>query len=167
VPLSAQKINPCLWFDTEAEEAAKFYCSVFKNSRISKVSRYVNEGQEIHGKPAGSVMAVEFELDGQKFAALNGGPQFKFDEAISFQLHCKDQAEVDYFWDKLSAGGKEVACGWLKDRFGLSWQVVPGVLYDMLMDPDQEKVKRVTKAFLRMKKFDIAALKRAFDGGQL
>jgi predicted 3-demethylubiquinone-9 3-methyltransferase (glyoxalase superfamily) len=167
VPLSAQKINPCLWFDTEAEEAAKFYCSVFKNSRISKVSRYVNEGQEIHGKPAGSVMAVEFELDGQKFAALNGGPQFKFDEAISFQLHCKDQAEVDYFWDKLSAGGKEVACGWLKDRFGLSWQVVPGVLYDMLMDPDQEKVKRVTKAFLRMKKFDIAALKRAFDGGKL
>jgi predicted 3-demethylubiquinone-9 3-methyltransferase (glyoxalase superfamily) len=167
VPLSAQKINPCLWFDTEAEEAAKFYCSVFKNSRISKVSRYVNEGQEIHGKPAGSVMAVEFELDGQKFAALNGGPQFKFDEAISFQVHCKDQAEVDYFWDKLSAGGKEVACGWLKDRFGLSWQVVPGVLYDMLMDPDQEKVKRVTKAFLRMKKFDIAALKRAFDGGQL
>jgi predicted 3-demethylubiquinone-9 3-methyltransferase (glyoxalase superfamily) len=167
VPLSAQKINPCLWFDTEAEEAAKFYCSVFKNSRISKVSRYVNEGQEIHGKPAGSVMAVEFELDGQKFAALNGGPQFKFDEAISFQVHCKDQAEVDYFWDKLSAGGKEVACGWLKDRFGLSWQVVPGVLYDMLMDPDQEKVKRVTKAFLRTKKFDIAALKRAFDGGQL
>jgi predicted 3-demethylubiquinone-9 3-methyltransferase (glyoxalase superfamily) len=140
---------------------------VFKNSRISKVSRYVNEGQEIHGKPAGSVMAVEFELDGQKFAALNGGPQFKFDEAISFQVHCKDQVEVDYFWDKLSAGGKEVACGWLKDRFGLSWQVVPGVLYDMLMDPDQEKVKRVTKAFLRMKKFDIAALKRAFDGGQL
>ena len=167
MPLSAQKINPCLWFDTEAEEAAKFYCSVFKNSRISKVSRYVNEGQEIHGKPAGSVMAVEFELDGQKFAALNGGPQFKFDEAISFQVHCKDQAEVDYFWDKLSAGSKEVACGWLKDRFGLSWQVVPGVLYDMLMDPDQEKVKRVTKAFLRMKKFDIAALKRAFDGGQL
>lgn len=167
MPLSAQKINPCLWFDTEAEEAAKFYCSVFKNSRISKVSRYVNEGQEIHGKPGGSVMAVEFELDGQKFAALNGGPQFKFDEAISFQVHCKDQAEVDYFWDKLSAGGKEVACGWLKDRFGLSWQVVPGVLYDMLMDPDQEKVKRVTKAFLRMKKFDIAALKRAFDGGQL
>ena len=165
MPLSAQKINPCLWFDTEAEEAAKFYCSVFKNSRI-KVSRYVNEGQEIHGKPAGSVMAVEFELDGQKFAALNGGPQFKFDEAISFQVHCKDQAEVDYFWDKLSASGKEVACGWLKDRFGLSWQVVPGVLYDMLMDSDQDRVKRVTKAFLRMKKFDIAALKRAFDGGQ-
>ena len=164
--ISTQKINPCLWFDTEAEDAAKFYCSVFKNSRIGKVSRYVNEGQEIHGKPAGSVMAVEFELDGQKFAALNGGPQFKFDEAISFQVNCKDQGEVDYFWDKLGAGGKEVACGWLKDKFGLSWQIVPGVLYDMLMDPDQDKVKRVTKAFLKMKKFDIAALKRAFDGGQ-
>ena len=164
--ISTQKISPCLWFDTEAEDAAKFYCSVFKNSRIGKVSRYVNEGQEIHGKPAGSVMAVEFELDGQKFAALNGGPQFKFDEAISFQVNCKDQSEVDYFWDKLGAGGQEVACGWLKDKFGLSWQIVPGVLYDMLMDPDQDKVKPVTKAFLQMKKFDIAALKRAFDGGQ-
>jgi len=163
--ISAQKINPCFWFDTEAEEAAKFYCSVFKNSRIGKVSRYVNEGQEIHGKPAGSIMAVEFELDEQKFAALNGGPQFKFDEAISFQVNCEDQQEVDYFWEKLSEGGKEVACGWLKDKFGLSWQVVPGVLYEMLIDPDQEKVKRVTKAFLRMKKFDIAALRRAFEGG--
>ncbi len=164
--ISTQKINPCLWFDTEAEDAAKFYCSVFKNSRIGKVSRYVNEGQEIHGKPAGSVMAVEFELDGQKFAALNGGPQFKFDEAISFQVSCKDQGEVDYFWDKLGAGGKEVACGWLKDKFGLSWQIVPGVLYDMLMDRDQDKVKRVTAAFLQMKKFDIAELKRAYDGGR-
>jgi len=164
--IATQKINPCLWFDTEAEDAAKFYCSVFKNSRIGKVRRYVNEGQEIHGKPAGSVMAVEFELDGQKFAALNGGPQFKFDEAISFQVNCKDQGEVDYFWDRLGASGKEVSCGWLKDKFGLSWQIVPSVLYDMLMDPDQDKVKRVTKAFLKMKKFDIAALKRAFDGGQ-
>ena len=160
--IAAPKINPCLWFDTEAEEAAKFYCSVFKNSRIGRISRYVNEGQEIHGKPAGSVMAVEFELDGQKFAALNGGPQFKFDEAISFQINCRDQQEVDYFWEKLSEGGKEVACGWLKDKFGLSWQVVPGVLYEMLLDPDQEKVRRVTKAFLQMKKFDIAALKRAY-----
>ena len=164
MPISAQKINPCLWFDTEAEEAAKFYCSVFKNSRIGAVSRYVNEGQEIHGRQAGSVMAVEFELDGQKFAALNGGPQFKFDEAISFQVHCKDQKEVDYFWERLGVGGKEVACGWLKDRFGLSWQIVPGVLYEMLMDPDQEKVKRVTKAFLQMKKFDIAELRRAYAG---
>jgi predicted 3-demethylubiquinone-9 3-methyltransferase (glyoxalase superfamily) len=164
--ISAQKINPCLWFDTEAEDAAKIYCSVFKDSRIGKVSRYVDEGQEIHGKPAGSVMAVEFELDGQKFAALNGGPQFKFDEAISFQVNCKDQNEVDYFWDKLGAGGKELACGWMKDKFGLSWQIVPAALYEMLQDQDRNKVKRVTKAFLKMKKFDIAALQRAFDGGQ-
>ena len=109
MPIASQKINPCLWFDTEAEEAAKFYCSVFKNSKMGKVSRYVDEGQEIHGKPAGSVMAVEFELEGQKFAALNGGPHFKFDEAISFQVHCKDQDEVDYFWAKLSEGGKRRA----------------------------------------------------------
>ena len=162
----AQKINPCLWFDTEAEDAAKFYCAVFKNSRIGRVSHYADAGQEIHGKPAGSVMAVEFELDGQRFAALNGGPHFKFDEAISFQVHCQDQSEVDYFWKALSAGGKEGPCGWLKDKFGLSWQIVPAILYEMLMDPDQEKVKRVTTAFLAMKKFDIAALKRAFDGGQ-
>ena len=164
MPIAAPKINPCLWFDTEAEEAAKFYCSIFKNSRMGKVSRYANEGQEIHGKPAGSVMAVEFELDGQKFAALNGGPQFKFDEAISFQINCEDQEEVDYYWGKLSEDGKEVACGWLKDKFGLSWQVVPELLYEMLMDPDQEKVKRVTKAFLQMKKFNIAELKRAYAG---
>jgi predicted 3-demethylubiquinone-9 3-methyltransferase (glyoxalase superfamily) len=162
--IAAQKINPCLWFDTEAEEAAKFYCSIFKNSRMGRVARYVNEGQEIHGKPAGSVMAVEFELDGQKFAALNGGPQFKFDEAISFQIHCEDQREVDYFWSKLSEGGKEGPCGWLKDKFGLSWQVVPEVLYEMLLDQDHTKSRRVTKAFLHMKKFDIAELKRAYAG---
>ncbi len=136
---------------------------VFKNSKMGKVSRYVDEGQEIHGKPAGSVMAVEFELEGQKFAALNGGPQFKFDEAISFQMPARP-GEVDYFWSKLTEGGKEIACGWLKDKFGLSWQVVPTVLYDMLVDPDHAKVKRVTHAFLHMKKFDIAALTRAFDG---
>lgn len=162
--INAQKINPCLWFDTEAEDAAKFYCSVFKNSKLGTVSRYVDEGQEIHGKPAGSVMAVEFELEGQKFAALNGGPHFKFDEAISFQIACASQKEIDYFWSKLSEGGSEGPCGWLKDKFGLSWQVVPSELYDMLVDQDREKVKRVTHAFLRMKKFDIAALKRAFVG---
>jgi predicted 3-demethylubiquinone-9 3-methyltransferase (glyoxalase superfamily) len=162
--LSAQKINPCLWFDTEAEDAAKFYCSIFKNSKMGKVSRYVDEGQEIHGKPAGSVMAVEFELEGQKFAALNGGPHFKFDEAISFQIGCESQDEIDYFWKALSAGGSEGPCGWLKDKFGLSWQVVPTVLYDMLVDPDHAKVKRVTHAFLHMKKFDIAELKRVFAG---
>lgn len=164
MPIASQKINPCLWFDTQAEDAAKFYCSVFKNSKLGKVSRYVDEGQEIHGKPPGSVMAVEFELEGQKFTALNGGPYFKFDEAISFQIACASQDEVDYFWAKLSDGGSEGPCGWLKDKFGLSWQVVPTMLYDMLMDPDQAKVKRVTHAFLRMKKFDIAALQRAFAG---
>ena len=131
---------------------------------MGRVSRYVNEGQEIHGKAAGSVMAVEFELDGQKFAALNGGPHFKFTEAISFQIHCDDQQEVDYFWKKLSEGGTEGPCGWLKDKYGLSWQVVPEVLFEMLMDPDQEKAKRVTKAFLQMKRFDVAALKRAYAG---
>ena len=162
--VTGQKINPCLWFDTEAEEAAKFYCSVFKNSKMGKVSRYVDEGQEIHGKPAGSVMAVEFELEGRKFAALNGGPHFKFDEAISFQIHCEDQQEVDYFWKKLSEGGSEGPCGWLKDKFGLSWQVVPNVLYEMLVDSDHAKVKRVTNAFLHMKKFDIAELKRVYAG---
>ena len=163
MPISAQKINPCLWFGTEAEDAAKFYCSVFKNSRIGKVNRYVDEGQEIHGKPAGSVMAVEFELDGQKFSALNGGPQFQFDEAISFQVHCTDQKEVDYYWEKLSAGGKEVACGWLKDKFGLSWQVFPKAVPQMLMDPDRAKAARVMSAFMQMKKFDLAKVQRAYE----
>jgi predicted 3-demethylubiquinone-9 3-methyltransferase (glyoxalase superfamily) len=162
--IAASKINPCLWFDTQAEDAAKFYCSVFKNSRMGRISRYVNEGHEIHGKAAGSVMAVEFEIDGQRFAALNGGPHFKFNEAVSFQVHCEDQEEVDYFWRKLSEGGTEGPCGWLKDKYGLSWQVVPEVLFEMLMDPDQTKSQRVTKAFLQMKKFNIAALKRAYAG---
>jgi predicted 3-demethylubiquinone-9 3-methyltransferase (glyoxalase superfamily) len=164
MPIAAAKINPCLWFDTEAEEAARFYCSIFKNSKVGTISRYGNEGKEIHGKEAGSVMAVEFELDGQRFAALNGGPLFKFSEAISFQIHCDDQKEVDYFWAKLSDGGEEGPCGWLKDRYGLSWQVVPKVLFEMLVDPDQAKSQRVTKAFLQMKKFDIAALERAYAG---
>jgi predicted 3-demethylubiquinone-9 3-methyltransferase (glyoxalase superfamily) len=163
--IATQKITPCLWFDTEAEDAAKFYCSIFDNSKIRTVSRYGEEGHEFHGKPAGSVMAVEFELEGQKFAALNGGPQFKFDEAISFQIHCEGQKEVDYFWEKLtSGGGKEGPCGWLKDKFGLSWQVVPTALFAMLTDKDHAASQRVTKAFLQMKKFDIEALSRAFDG---
>jgi|SRR5438477_60196 len=159
-----QKIAPCLWFDTQAEEAAKFYVSVFKNSKILNVSRYGNEGQEIHGKKPGEVMVVEFEIDGQKFVALNGGPQFKFDEAISFQIPCETQKEVDYFWEKLSAGGQEGPCGWLKDKFGLSWQVVPTVLPKMLMDADRKKADRVMKAFLQMKKFDIATLERVYQG---
>jgi predicted 3-demethylubiquinone-9 3-methyltransferase (glyoxalase superfamily) len=167
MPIAEQKITPCLWFDTEAEDAAKFYCSIFENSKIEQVSRYVDAGQEIHGKKAGSVMVVAFNLEGQKFVALNGGPQFKFDEAISFQISCRTQKEVDYFWSKLTAeGGKEGPCGWLKDKFGLSWQVVPTSLIDMMLDKDANKLARVTNAFLKMKKFDIEALKRAFDGRQ-
>ena len=159
-----QKITPCLWFDTEAEEAAKFYCSIFENSKIDQISRYVDAGQEIHGKKAGSVMVVAFELEGQQFVALNGGPQFKFDEAVSFQISCRTQKEVDYFWSKLTAGGgQEGPCGWLKDRFGLSWQVVPDQLIEMLLDKDANKVARVTNAFLQMKKFNVEALKRAYD----
>ncbi|MGH6833246.1 MAG: VOC family protein [Methyloceanibacter sp.] len=162
--VAGQKINPCLWFDTQAEEAAKFYCSVFKNSRMGTIARYLDEGQEIHGKEAGSVMAVEFEIEGQKFAALNGGPQFKFTEAVSFQVHCETQDEIDYFWKALSAGGSEGPCGWLKDKYGLSWQVVPELLFAMLLDPDRKKAQRVTRAFLQMKKFDIATLQRAYAG---
>src|SRR5262249_53893376 len=165
--IAKQKITPCLWFDTEAEDAAKFYCSIFENSKIDQISRYVDAGQEIHGKKAGSVMVVAFRLEGQKFVALNGGPQFKFDEAISFQISCQTQKEVDYFWSKLTAGGgAEGPCGWLKGRFGLSWQVVPNQLIEMMLDKDAKKVACVTKAFLRMKKFDIEALKRAYDGRQ-
>jgi predicted 3-demethylubiquinone-9 3-methyltransferase (glyoxalase superfamily) len=163
----AQKITPCLWFDNEAEEAAKFYVSVFKNSKLGSISRYGKEGFEIHGRKAGTVMTAEWEIEGQKFVGLNGGPQFKFSEAISFQIMCEDQKEIDYFWSKLTAGGQEGPCGWLKDKFGLSWQVVPKVLIDMLKDPDAVKSQRVTKAFLQMKKFDIAALKRAYEGKEL
>jgi predicted 3-demethylubiquinone-9 3-methyltransferase (glyoxalase superfamily) len=162
--IAPQKITPCLWFDTEAEEAANFYVSIFSNSRIGSINRYNKAGNEIHGKAAGSVMAVEFEIEGQKFVGLNGGPQFKFDEAISFQIHCKDQAEIDYYWNRLAEGGKEVQCGWLKDKFGLSWQVVPMQLFEMLSSGDVAKTERVTAAFMKMKKFDIAKLQRAFDG---
>jgi predicted 3-demethylubiquinone-9 3-methyltransferase (glyoxalase superfamily) len=164
MPITAQKITPCLWFDSQAEEAANAYVAIFKNSRILKISRYGKEGHEIHGMKAGSVMTVEFEIEGQRLVALNGGPHFKFNEAVSFQVHCETQEEIDYFWSRLTEGGEEGPCGWLKDRFGLSWQVVPKVLPDMLMDPDSEKSGRVTKAFLKMKKFDIAALERAYEG---
>jgi predicted 3-demethylubiquinone-9 3-methyltransferase (glyoxalase superfamily) len=162
--IATHKITPCLWFDTEAEEAANFYVSVFKGSKIRSVNRYGKGGQEVHGKPPGSVMAVEFEIEGQRFVALNGGPQFKFDEAISFQIHCKSQEEVDYYWSRLTDGGKEVQCGWLKDQFGLSWQVVPSQLLEMLSSGDAAKTERVTKAFMQMKKFDIKKLRHAFDG---
>jgi len=156
-----QKITPCLWFDTEAEAAANHYVSIFKNSKIVKIGRYGKEGKEVHRKEAGSVMAVEFEIEGQKFVALNGGPQFKFDEAISFQISCETQAEIDYFWSKLTDGGKEVQCGWLKDKFGLSWQVVPKMLTELLGHSNPDKAGRVMKAMLQMKKFDIAALQKA------
>jgi predicted 3-demethylubiquinone-9 3-methyltransferase (glyoxalase superfamily) len=164
MPVIAQKIMPCLWFDTEAEDAANFYVSIFKNSKIGTINRYSKAGHEIHGKPAGSVMAVEFEIDGQKFVGLNGGPQFKFTEAISFQIHCKTQEEIDYYWSRLTEGGSEGPCGWLRDKFGLSWQVVPALLFEMLSDKESPKVERVTNAFLKMKKFDIGKLRRAFEG---
>jgi predicted 3-demethylubiquinone-9 3-methyltransferase (glyoxalase superfamily) len=158
--LTASKITPCLWFDSQAEEAAKYYTSVFKNSKIGKVSRYGKEGFEIHGRKAGTVMTVEFEIEGQKFVALNGGPHFKFNEAVSFQVHCETQQEIDYFWSELGKGGQEQPCGWLKDKFGLSWQVIPKALPQMLMDEDSEKAKRVMKSMLQMRKIDLEALKR-------
>jgi len=163
--LSKDKIAPCLWFDTQAEEAANFYVSVFKNSRIVHVNRYSKAGTDIHGKAPGSVMAVEFELNGQTFTALNGGPHFKFNEAISLQIPCETQQDIDHYWSRLTAdGGEEGPCGWLKDKYGLSWQVVPTVLLGMLQDHNSDKTERVTDAFLQMKKFDIAALERAYEG---
>lgn len=159
-----RKITPCLWFDGQAEQAANHYVSIFDNAKIGRISRYGEEGHEIHGREPGSVMVVEFELEGQTFVALNGGPQFSFSEAISFQIGCETQDEVDHFWEKLSEGGEEGPCGWLKDKFGLSWQVVPSVLPAMLSNGDADQSARVTKAFLQMKKFDIAALQRAYDG---
>ena len=159
-----QKITPFLWFDDKAEEAAKFYTSIFKNSKIGKMIRYDEEAAQASGRPAGSVMTVEFQLEGQEFVALNGGPHFKFTEAVSFVVNCETQEEVDYFWSKLSAGGEESRCGWLKDRFGLSWQVVPIVLMEMLADKDTAKAKRVMHAMLQMDKIDIPILKKAYDG---
>jgi predicted 3-demethylubiquinone-9 3-methyltransferase (glyoxalase superfamily) len=164
MPIAKQKITPCLWFDTQAEEAANFYTAIFDNSRINKISRYTKAGRDVHGKEPGSVLTVEFELDGQTFTALNGGPHFRLNEAISFQVMCEGQAEVDYFWRRLGEGGKEGQCGWLKDKFGLSWQVVPQVLPQMLADEDGIKRERAMSALMAMKKFDIAALQRAFGG---
>jgi predicted 3-demethylubiquinone-9 3-methyltransferase (glyoxalase superfamily) len=162
----AQRISPCLWFDDQGEEAARFYTSIFPNSRIVKIARYGEAGQEITQKPPGSVMTVAFELDGQLFTALNGGPQFRFNEAISLQVFCDDQEEVDCYWEKLSTGGdpKAQQCGWLKDKFGVAWQVVPKALVDMVGDPDSERSERAMLALFPMKKIDIATLKKAFDG---
>jgi predicted 3-demethylubiquinone-9 3-methyltransferase (glyoxalase superfamily) len=160
-----QKITPFLWFDDQAEEAVKFYTSVFKNSKVGRILRYDEEAASKSGRPTGSVLTIEFEIEGQKFVALNGGPQFKFNESVSFVVNCETQEEIDYFWGKLTAdGGEESQCGWLKDKFGLSWQVTPTVLIDMLHDRDSEKAERVMKAMLQMQKIEIEKLKAAYRG---
>src|SRR5256885_11060238 len=156
-----QKIAPFLWFNDQAEEAAKFYTSIFKNSKIRNIARYGDAGSKVAGRAKGSVMTVSFELDGQEFTALNGGPVFKFTEAVSFVVNCKDQKEVNYFWSRLSAGGEQGQCGWLKDRYGVSWQVVPTVLLDLLAGKDAAKSERVMQAMLQMKKMDIKKLEAA------
>ncbi|MBA0127841.1 VOC family protein [Haloechinothrix sp. YIM 98757] len=158
--MTARGLTTCLWFDDQAEEAANFYTSIFADSKIGKIARYTEAGPG----PAGSVVTVEFELNGQKFVGLNGGPQFTFNEAVSFQIHCDDQDELDYYWNALTEGGTEVQCGWLKDKYGVSWQVIPAVLEDMVSDPDPEKAKRATEAMLGMTKLDIAALQKAYAG---
>jgi predicted 3-demethylubiquinone-9 3-methyltransferase (glyoxalase superfamily) len=155
-----QKITPNLWFDTEAEEAANFYISVFKNSRVVDVTHYTENAP----REAGMVMTVEFELDGQRFVGINGGPEFTFDEAVSFEIHCEDQEEIDYFWERLSEGGQEGPCGWLKDRYGLSWQVVPTGMEELFTDSDPKRAERAMQAMLGMGKLDIAALRSAADG---
>lgn len=161
-----QRITPCLWFADEAEEAATYYTGIFRNSKILAVTRYGEAGREVHGRPAGSVMTVAFELDGQSFLALNGGPVFQFNEAVSLQVNCKDQDEIDYYWEKLGAGGdpKAQQCGWLKDRYGLSWQVVPPMDEFFASDEKSPAAERAFEAMLKMKKIDIAALRRAAEG---
>jgi predicted 3-demethylubiquinone-9 3-methyltransferase (glyoxalase superfamily) len=157
-----RKITPFLWFNDQAEEAARFYTGIFKKSKILKMTRYGEAGEKASGRPKDSVMTVEFELEGQRFMALNGGRHFKFNEAVSFVVHCKTQAELDRFWKKLSAGGKEIECGWLKDKYGLCWQIVPEILGDLLDDHDPQKSQRVMQALLRMTKLDIKKLKQAY-----
>ena len=163
---NTQAITPCLWFDDQAEEAVKFYTSIFRNSKIGRITRYGKAGYEIHKRPAGSVLTVAFELNGQSFTALNGGPVFKFNEAISLVVNCETQEEVDYYWEKLSAGGDKSAqqCGWLKDKYGVSWQVVPTEVIELIGDPDSEKSQRAMTALLQMKKLDIDKLKQAYAG---
>ncbi len=159
-----QKITPCLWFDNQAEEAVKFYATIFKNSKIGKVSRYDEASAEVSGQPVGSVLTVEFQLEGQDFIALNGGPVFKFTEAVSFSVDCKGQEEVDMYWNALTkGGGEESVCGWLKDKYGLSWQITPTILGEMLSDPDPKKASRVMQAMLQMKKIDTKALEDAYN----
>jgi len=160
-----QKIIPHLWFDSQAEEAANFYVTIFKNSKIGRITRYPKVAEEVSGKPAGSVMTVAFQLEGQDFLALNGGPEFKFNESVSFMVKCETQEEIDYYWNKLKEGGDEKAqiCGWLKDKFGLSWQITPSALIEMIEDEDPQKVERVMQAMLEMKKLDLATLKAAYE----
>jgi predicted 3-demethylubiquinone-9 3-methyltransferase (glyoxalase superfamily) len=155
-----QKITPFLWFDQQAEEAANFYVSIFPNSSVGTITRYTEVGPE----PAGSAMTVSFELEGQPFTALNGGPNFKYTEAVSFVVHCENQKEVDHYWTRLSEGGKEIQCGWLKDKFGLAWQIVPEALLEMIQDPDRAKVDRVIRAMMKMIKLDLATLEKAYRG---
>lgn len=155
------KVTPFLWFNDNAEAAVKFYTSVFKTSKVSKIARYEKAGEKVSGRPAGSVMTIEFELEGQKFIALNGGPLFKFNESVSFVVDCETQRELDYYWNKLSAGGKKVQCGWLRDRFGLSWQIVPTILAELMSTKDAAQSARVMEAMLGMVKLDINALKAA------
>ncbi|KAK9326075.1 3-demethylubiquinone-9 3-methyltransferase-domain-containing protein [Lipomyces orientalis] len=164
--MSLNKITTCLWFNGQAEEAANYYTSIFKNSKITHVQRYTEAGKEIHGQEPGSVLVVEFKLDDHSFVALNGGPQFKFNESISFQVDCASQDEVDYFWKKLGEGGDEAKrqCGWLADKFGVSWQIVPTALKEMLSDPDRAKADRVTVEMMKMKKLDIATLRKVHEG---
>ena len=160
-----QEMHVCLWFDNQADEAAKFYTGIFKDSRIISTAHYGKEGFEVHHRPAGSVMTVKFELNGLKFTALNGGPEFKFNEAMSIEVHCETQEEIDHYWAKLTAGGdpKAQACGWLKDKFGVSWQIVPTALAKILSDPDPTKSQRAMTALMQMKKLDINVLKRAAE----
>lgn len=161
-----EKITPCLWFDSEAEEAAKFYISIFKNSAIEKITHYGKAGFDKHGRPEGSVMTVTFRLENQTITALNGGPMFTHSPAVSFVVHCESQAEVDYFWDKLGEGADAIwqACGWLKDKFGLSWQIVPEAMFALITDKDADKSARAMTAMMQMKKLDLAAVQRAYDG---
>jgi predicted 3-demethylubiquinone-9 3-methyltransferase (glyoxalase superfamily) len=158
-----QKITPFLWFDNKAEEAINFYVSIFKNAKVGSITRYGEEGAEVSGRPKGTVMTATFELEGQEFIALNGGPQFKFTEAISFVVNCEGQEEIDKMWEKLSEGGEKGRCGWLKDKYGLSWQIVPPVLGEMLQDKNAEKSARVMKAMLQMDKLDIKTLQQAYE----
>jgi predicted 3-demethylubiquinone-9 3-methyltransferase (glyoxalase superfamily) len=158
-----QRITPCLWFDNQAEEAVNFYVSIFKNSKVGRIARYGEAGAEVSGRPKGTVMTVEFQLEGQEFLALNGGPIFKFTEAVSFIVNCETEEKIDEMWEKLSKGGEKGECGWLKDKYGLSWQIVPPVLSEMLQDKDTKKSEKVMKAMLQMKKLDIKTLKQAYE----